>query len=285
MNANGFPGCVESTVTLRDGRIRDCNGFVTALAVTALRQAGVAAPEQMLDVLTACRSQTGGFRFWPAGYRPGWAPDLPDDADDTAIMTLELLRAGRLTDAEARRIACLSIGRHRFGSFGAGPTGWRLPGVFATWHRQGSAVDLIDCTATANVLALYAAVGLWHLSGVEAAVGMLADAIEWAGSGWERAQSLSPFYPEPIELVWALEHAVQAGAVPLGPLLALAARQPWARERERHLRGRPICSGPYGAVLWHSPALSAIRRRGAAKLFQPSRRAEVAEASPAHAGG
>lgn len=255
-------GCVPSTVTLGGGRrLPDRNGFVTALAARALRRRGLPVPPAMLDVLAACRSTAGGFRFWPIGARPAWAPELPDDADDTGIMTLELLHAGRLDRAEARRIACLTIGRHRVRSFGPRPSGWRRAGVFATWHRPGSEADLIDCTATANALALFAALGLWHLSGVDAAAAMLADAVGWAGGDAERARSLSPFYPEPGELVDALAHAVESGAAPLGEVLAAARQAPWGRPDDDPEGARAICSSPYGAVLWHAPALAGFRRR------------------------
>jgi hypothetical protein len=253
-------GAVASTVTIGGRRVPDHNGFVTALAARALRLSGEPVPGALLDVMMRCRSSTGGFRFWPEGRRPGWAPELPDDADDTAIMSLELWRAGRLSLAEARHIACQTIGRHRIRSFGAMQRGWRRPGVFATWHRPGSAPDLVDCTATVNVLALYAATGLWHISGVEESVAMLADALAWAGAQRSRAQSLAPFYPEPAELVLALRHAVDAGACALAPLLQDAEATPWGQETSQLRDDHAVCSSPYGAVIWQSPALARLRR-------------------------
>jgi hypothetical protein len=259
-------GFVPSTVSMRGSTIVDRNGFITALAVRALRLRGRPIPAAMLDALQRCRSTTGGFRFWPTDMKPSWAPRLPDDADDTAIMTLELFHGGRVTREEARRIACMTIGRHRVGSFGTGWCGWRHGGVFATWHRSGTHVDLVDCTVTANVLALFAALDLWHVPGVRESVTMLADAVQWAGDSMLRAQSLSPFYPEPSEFVLALEHAMHAGATALAAVYDASRRTRWGRDVDPGRAGYAVCSSPYGSALWRSSELSAYRGHGGARV-------------------
>lgn len=258
-------GFIDSWMESAGQRRPDRNGFITALAVRALRRQGIAMPDAkldaMLDALERCRSPGAGYGFWAQCARPEWAPHLPDDADDTAIMTLELHAAGRLSREEARRIACLSIGRHRIARLPLLRPPWLRTGVFATWHRRGIALDLIDCTAIANALAAFAALDLHDIPGVRTSTAMLSDAVSWAGNDGTRACSLSPFYPDPAEFVLALQHAVEAGAHDLIPVHAAAAQTPWGRDAEKRAArdDHRVCSSPYGFAVWRSPALARVR--------------------------
>ena len=268
-------GFLDSCMESAGQRRPDRNGFITALAVRALRRQDIAMPDAkldaMLDALERCRSPGAGYGFWAPCARPEWAPQLPDDADDTAIMTLELHAAGRLSREEARRIACLSIGRHRIARLPLLRPPWLRTGVFATWHRRGIALDLIDCTAIANALAAFAALDLHDIPGVRISTAMLRDAVAWAGNDETRACSLSPFYPEPAEFVLALQHAVEAGADDLIPVHAAAAQTPWGRDAETRATrdDHRVCSSPYGFTVWRSPALARIRA-GEARFPDPT---------------
>jgi len=259
--ADGLPYFIASDVVLDGQRLRDRNGFVTALGVRALRRAGLPVPAAMLDALQQCRSARGGFRFWPERAHPDWAPRLPDDADDTAIMLLELLRADRISRADAHRTACLAIARRRIAQLPLLRPPWLRIGVFATWSRDGIRRDLVDCTATANVLALFAHLRLAHLPGVREAADMLAAALRWAGDDELRAASLSPFYPDPAEFVLALEHAAECGAAEADELHRLAAATAWGRDAPARSE-RPdhaVCGSPYGMAAWRSPELARLR--------------------------
>ncbi len=258
----GPPGLICSYVVQGGVRREDCNGFATALGVRSLRRAGLPVPAAMLDALAQCRDEEGGgFGFWPARLRPQWAPALPGDADDTALMTLELLHAGRLSRVQARRIACRSIASRRVARFPDLHPPWLRPGVFATWNRAGRSRDLIDCTATANVLALLAALELAHLPGVAEATTMLDAALRWAGEDGLRAASLSPFYPDPAEFVLALANAAESGASGLSALHRQAAATAWGAGAEARSAcpAHPVCSSPYGAAVWRSPELARLR--------------------------
>lgn len=258
-SADGF---IDSEMQTAVGRFPDRNGFTTALAVRALRRRGRASScSTMLDALERCRTSEGGYGFWPSDMRPSWAPSLPADADDTAIMTMELFLAGRLSRTEARRIACLTIGKHRISRLPQLRPPWLRTGVFSTWHRRGIAFDLIDCTAIANALALFAVLDLQEIPGVRASTALMHDAIAWAGDDELRACSLSPFYPEPLELVLALDNAIEAGATDLAEARAAAIRTHWGRNAETRSAydDHRVCSSPYGVSVWRSPALARLR--------------------------
>lgn len=253
-----FPGVASWAVL--DGRPReDRNGFVTALAVRACRLAGGPVPAEWLDVLESCRRGPAGFGFWPVASRPAWAPDLPADADDTAVMTLELVLAGRLDTARARSLVYRTVARHRVSQVRDPGPPWLRRGVFGTWHRTVGGTDLVDCTVNVNVLALLAGIGLPDLPGAAQSADMVAAAVRWAGTDRTRATSLSPFYPEPAELVAALQHAVAAGADRLGDTCRTAAAAPWATPSTADPDGYAVCSSPYGGVRWISPQLVRLR--------------------------
>lgn len=255
------PGLVSSEMHAGGVRRPDCNGFVTALAVRTLRRQDHAAPSPMLQVLECCRSAQGGFGFWPQGLRPSWAPPLPDDADDTAIMTLELHLAGHLNRSEARRIACQRIGVRRIAQLPVLRPPWLRRGVFATWNRPGAGMDMVDCTVITNVLALLAATGLENIPGARESLDMLDRALDWAGDDEARASSLSPFYPDPAEWLLALENAAALGSKGISLLLERVQGTPWGHGALQRCASpeHAICSSPYGLAVWYSPALCALR--------------------------
>lgn len=256
-----MPGLVASEMHARAQRWPDCNGFATALAVRSLRQQGHTAPPSLLAVLERCRSAQGGFGFWPHGLRPHWAPPLPDDADDTAIMALELYLAGRLTRTETRRIACQRVGTRRIARLPVLRPPWLRTGVFATWSRSAGGQDMVDCTVITNVLALLTATGLEGIPGARESMDLLNRALDWAGDDETRASSLSPFYPDAAEWLLALDHAAAMGCQGVSILLDRVRRTPWGQAAwlRRAAPDHPICSSPYGLAVWRSPALCAVR--------------------------
>lgn len=256
-----LPGLVASEMHARGQRWPDRNGFATALAARALRLRGQAVPPAMLDVLERCRSAQGGFGFWPQGLRPPWAPPLPDDADDTAIMALELYLAGRLTRHEARRTACQRIGTRRIARLPALRPPWLRTGVFATWSRSAGGQDMVDCTVITNVLALLAATGLADIPGARESRDLLDRALDWAGGDDTRASSLSPFYPDATEWLLALDHAAALDVQGMAARRDRVRRTPWGQAAVQRSAepGHAICSSPYGLAVWRSPALCAVR--------------------------
>jgi hypothetical protein len=258
----GGVGGVASVVRWADGRcVEDRNGFVTALAVREYRLAGRTVPGEWIDLLAGCRRPEGSYGFWPVGGVPAWAPELPSDSDDTAVMLLELALAGRVSREEARRVACRTVGTHRLRRvLDPGPP-WLRRGMFTTWHR-GRDLDMVDLTAVTNVLALLYSLGLQRIPGVEETLAALTAGVAWAGSSVARWESLSPFYPEPDELARALDHATACGV----PGLADGARV--AQEVCPRQDPDVVCSMAYGPPTWHSPALTVVR--GAERAWGPA---------------
>jgi hypothetical protein len=246
----------------------DFNGFATAQVLRALGRSaremlGAACHDASLDGLLACRNPaTGGFRFWPIGRRPAWAPDLPDDADDTALMGLTLYAAGRMSLADLRRTACRTVVCHRLAATPQPGPPWPRVGAFKTWMRYGLAPAIADCTVNANAVALLAAADLRAVPGYAQACAMIADAVAWAGANDARAASLSPFYPEPGEMKLAVECAVAAGAQELCATLTEMRNSPmWWAFRQRSCRENPvICGSAYGLLRWSCRQVGWARR-------------------------
>jgi hypothetical protein len=248
----------------------DRNGFVTAQVLRALGPKGRAllgprAHGEAFDALAACRNPlTGGFRFWPMGRRPDWAPDLPDDSDDTSLMAVLLWRAGRISRDDLRRTACRTVVSHRLAATVQPGPAWPRVGAFKTWMRPGIAPDMVDCTVNANVLAMLAASGLRAVPGYADACSMIEDAVLWAGEDEDRAGTLSPLYPQAGELALAVEAAVADGVKELRAVMAAMDVSPlWRVLRARSCGAEPVvCGSPYGLVRWTSRAVGVARRIG-----------------------
>jgi len=268
-------GAFSSTVHWGTKRHQDWNGFTTALVLRALHalpacDALRGIRERALGFLLKCAATDppGAFSFWPAGAQPRWIPEtLPPDADDTAVYAVELARHGCLDQRAMRRIACLALVPFRLREIDQPAPTWLRPGVFFTWLRREDRANVVDCCANANVVAFLAYSGQPHMPGYREACSMIEDAIRWAGDSRVRARSLSPFYAHPVELLYAVEHAVQCGAESLRPSLSLLRDRQWAREdgadeAEVVDLDRPICSNAYGGVFWTSRALQMARTLG-----------------------
>lgn len=258
-------GAFASFVASAGREIADRNGFITALVVRTLGHGQVPhrlhhARQCALDYLERCerRGAPGTFGFWPEEDRPSWAPDLPADADDTAVIALELHRAGRRPLDWLRRVALTVLLPFRV----AAPEietepAWIRPGVFRTWlaHRLPNPVD---CVVNVNVMALLASAGLAHIAAYGAALAMMDAALDWTGGAPARLAEIAPFYAHPIELRWALTHAIVSGASDLRP--ALERVTAWAPSELPHDPDRPVCCSAYGAATWRSPVLQDMRQ-------------------------
>lgn len=260
-------GAFRSTIHNGEHAIADWNGFTTAHVLRALdllpaQPTLERARRRALAFLQSCesRSHPGAFGFWPAGMQPDWVGRLPEDADDTAVIAVELARHGLLSQRELLRIACTILLPHRLRRVGELAPPWLRPRVFLTWLDHDLRHNIVDCTVNANVVALLARANATHLPGYHDACAMIVDAVRWAGEAPARARSLSPFYAGPGELQVAVEHAIACGAVDLLPALELLRRQPWSQAISEARDDSPLWSSAYGSVIWRSPALQLARQ-------------------------
>lgn len=242
----------------------DWNGFTTALVIRALARVPdipslSEARMRALDFLQRCESpeRAGAFGFWPRAQRPGWGVRMTEDADDTAVIALELFRHGRLSLQDIRRIVCKVLFPYRLDSTREPLPPWMRRGVFLTWLHRGVQFNPIDCCVNANVVALMSAAGLMHLPGYSEACAMIRDGIRWANQSWELARALVPYYPDARELIHALHLAVECGAKACAPALQVLREFPL--EGEPHGALRLIFGSSDGSVVWTSPVLAAAR--------------------------
>ncbi len=185
--------------------------------------------------------------------------NLPDDADDTSIIALELLRHGVIDRSFVLKNTCTILKEFRLRNISPPAPEWLRPGVFLTWLSGHEHRNIVDCCVNANVVALFAYAGITHWNGYREACEMIDDGIRWAGDSLQRARFLTPFYPHPIELFYALRYAITQGAIQLVPALQKLTQASWAAEDINTAKYRPICSSAYGGVVWSSSILQKIR--------------------------
>jgi hypothetical protein len=111
------------------------------------------------------------------------------------------------------------------------------------------------------VVALLAYADMTHLPGYREACGMIEKAILWAGDSWFHARSIVPFYPHPVELRYAVEHAVECGAELLQPSLKRLRECWWAADEidGPSVMERFICGSAYSGVVWTSRVVQIVR--------------------------
>jgi hypothetical protein len=252
-------GSFPSEIIGPGGTWQDRNGFTTARVLRALRDLPRDATldrlrSRALAFVARCRSQTvpGAFGFWPEDIRPTWASRVPADVDDTAIMTRELMRHGKLSQRDAMRTVYTVLLRYRFvaRSDELRPP-WIANGAFLTWIGPPGKPNPVDCCVNANVAALMGLVRATHMPGYQEAVRTILDGLDWAGLNPARLRSLTPFYPSIDDLHEAVEHAVESGADALAP--ALTRLRGMVSHSDRTNLG--CCSSAYGGTVWRCPAL------------------------------
>ena len=256
-------GAFASTMRDEGADAPDDNGFVTARVLGGLEASSLPPPlapavERALDFLEGCAAPElpGAFRFWPDEQRPAHVPRYPPDADDTALISLQLARFGRRSRDDLRRIVAYVLLRHRV-SAGARPAPWVRPGAFWTWLDDGFGYNLVDCVVNANVVALICAAGLRGITGYGDACAMVDLAVRLAIDDPFSLRMISPYYPQPRDLRDAVGRAVDAGAGELAPCLE--------RLRERFGDGAepdhsPVCTSAYGKVRWTAPLVRRLDR-------------------------
>lgn len=221
-------GEFASMVYLPFGELQDSNCFVTALVLRELSLLRKnASQKDSSSIEDMCRRACGylirsgypvyqnSYSFYPHHRHPFWmrSPLYPD-ADDTAIIALELVRHGYKSPETIHYIAERYFDVYRaVGKFTCHMNkDWHREGVFLTWFTKADIPNPIDCCVNANVVAMLAANDLKQQDGYFQAIGMIKDAVDWASQDEIRLRDLTPYYPCPLELYYAVAHAVESGA-------------------------------------------------------------------------
>lgn len=242
----------------------DANSCITTLVLRELLKRPGLVPETNIEnaigFLNSCSSKQypGSYNFYPTINTSQNLLNVPDDADDTAMISLLLLKMGRLSRQTIIRQTYTRLDKFRIvPSLHFNPP-WIQSGGYFTWLDNGNGVNVVDCSVNANVVALYAYANLKHLRGYDDACNMIIKAVRWAGDCSSRLASLTPFYSHPKELYYAVSHAVSMGSDVLSGTLQdlkkIVTKNPDI-DQERGI----FCSA-YGGITWHAPLLFQLRK-------------------------
>jgi hypothetical protein len=194
--------------------------------------------------------------------QPSWIPELPPDADDTAIILIEMVRNNRIDLHMARIIARSVLLPHRLMEVPDPAPQWIRVGAFLTWLRPGP-FNVVDCCVNTNVIALLSYLGLDDLEGFDETCEMIEGGIRWSRGLGFQTRTLTPFYPHPAEFAYAVEHAIECGARQLEESLELMRELGWVQENDdENSDKRPICGNAYAGDIWYSRVLDIARKFG-----------------------
>jgi hypothetical protein len=256
-------GAFRSRIVSPGRTEEDENGFVTALVLRHL-PAGAELDEirdNALGFVERCAvpALPGAFGFWPADRQPAWARRVPADVDDTAIMNLLLAQHGRRSKEQVQQVVYERLMPALVLEVDTPAPPWIRPLVFPTWLGAGTH-NPVDCCVNVNVLAVMHWCGLTALPGYQEACAMIDAALAWAGDDPLRLSTLTPYYPNPQELLFALAHAVACGVTSLAPSCARL-RSSLARRAVPPDRRNVVCGNAYRGPYWVCDALEMLRAR------------------------
>ncbi|ROP62615.1 hypothetical protein EDF81_1115 [Enterobacter sp. BIGb0383] len=259
-------GAFPSHVRTPDGRWhRDENAFVTAQVLRTLDHTPQTAPciEKALDFLTTCENRPHHFSFWPPGAHPAWmgSERIASDIDDTAIITEQLYRFGRLSQDRVRE-TLLQMNSYRLQRVDprlkAEQHQWAECLSFYTWMQEDNDIRHLDCCVNTNALILL------HILAAESGIvppayrriiQMLNQAVQWSGESYDRLSALIPYYAHPAEWLTTLVYARRRGVPDLSPVINDLAR--W--QLPARCQESPLYQRHDGCFLWTSPCLNAFR--------------------------
>ncbi|MBL4673972.1 MAG: hypothetical protein JKX81_17050 [Arenicella sp.] len=262
-------GAIISYVEREGKSVLDQNNFITALWLRELRMQSLeqfaffdkpkALALDYLDNSASTRSDYArAYGFWPERFEPEWAVGITTDIDDTAIVNHELLLAGKTSSKQLKREFYQILNSVRVPKNTVNSPCWVSPGCYYTWFPRRSHNNIVDVCANTNAVALLATLNAKTAPGYQAACETINNSIKWASNNLSRLSAITPYYPSPFELLFALEHAIQCGAHEL-----LSARDTLAQIlSDSGLEPvSVICSAAYGNNVWRCDAISALRHQ------------------------
>ncbi|AEE49395.1 hypothetical protein [Haliscomenobacter hydrossis] len=270
IQAQQASGAFPSYVVLNGRAVPDENCCITALVgLSLLELPATRVLTQVLDralaFVEACEDpqHPGAFRYYP--YRiesPRLNIPIFNDLDDSALAALFLLKTGkRSREAICGHLDSVFENNRKLWVSDADP-GWISAGAALTWLTGTAHKNPVDACVNANVAALYAQMGLWEAPMYLSCINSLQRLATYWGDPAQRWRYVAPFYAHPLELVYALERAVAAGATALQQPLNSFAKYSWSQvdTAQTWLMERPICCNDSGSPLWYAPVLQQVRR-------------------------
>ena len=135
-----------------------------------------------------------------------------------------------------------------------------VAGEFPPLSRHNLAVNNpIDLTVNVNLLVLLQKTCQVNVE-VNAIRGMLDAGLAWAGASKSRARLLTPWYPEPVELLFALERAARFGVVSLDKYICALRGLDWVRADLTSETVLPVCGSNDRRFKWYCSGLDRLRR-------------------------
>ncbi len=263
-------GAFTSFVTLSNGKtVMDENGFVTAKVLRCLKAAEPTlrlqqARQKALDFLQRCEvpDKPGAFSFWPNDGHPHWMGEdrLPPDIDDTSVISVELYQHGRIDKICLHHIAVNNINAYRLESVNKTRYPWKHSGCFNTWMDHNYQPNPVDCIVNINALILLELTGVTNGLPYFSSKNTIKDGLDWACDSLKRLLSLTPYYPNPTELYFALKNADDQGLTVLDASFS-AFSQLWQETIISHYQAdTPVYCREDGVIIWTAPVLFKARQ-------------------------
>ena len=185
VSSQAIDGSFPSVMLTRRGAVTDHNACITGLVVRALGRDSLPpglhrARERALDYLETCERSAlpGAFGFWPENSQQAEGTGRQGDADDTAIVAIELYSHGRRPLVWLRHVALRVLMPFRVQPSEEVRPDWIRMGAFLTWLLPSRA-NVVDSLVNANVAALFALAGLRHVSAYRSAAALVEAAFAW----------------------------------------------------------------------------------------------------------
>ncbi len=236
------------------------NGAATALCLDALwprredpQLAG--AISSALAFLEGCElaERPGHFCLQPALSPEGAEPARRPELDVTALIAVALHRYGRRSLADLQEIYRGALLPVRLEQITGSSEPWHDYDVFGSWLVPDLLENPVDVISNVHALVLLETLGQ-PMPEIPAIRLMLARGLDWAGSSKQRMQHLSPWHPEPVELLRALERADGLGVGGLSHMIGDLRRLDWmqrdlAADEPLALRGSGDGTERWGCAL------------------------------------
>jgi hypothetical protein len=265
-------GAFPSYVHIGERVIKDENCFVTALVLLHLLDYSAvlqdkklfSAIDRGLDFIEACEQpgEKGSFCFYPYTIQSQRLDIfINPDLDDSSLALLVLLKGKRRSEEEVLTAIKKVIEPNRLLGISGHQGQWIAPGSFLTWINTPISFNTIDCCVNCNIVSLYTYLNLKTHDSYKAAVATINRATTLYSADISSMRRIAPFYPDPVELLFALDRAVKAGAEELQNAL-----NHWKKKHSKgcYLKNKTdtsqyICCHESGKPVWSSPVLQKIR--------------------------